>query len=110
MMFSRFLFAMVGVATAHGSPAMACNLHAPGQVAGFHRYNPFASTMQQYPDASANAESTADAKALSAKKETEEQQREARRRQRALEREEARSADDESDARGNVQEGRSVLS
>lgn len=50
MLASRF-FVLATAAFALAAPALACNLHPPGQIGGFHRYNPFASALQQMPPA-----------------------------------------------------------
>ncbi|MEM9312071.1 MAG: hypothetical protein AAGA34_11565 [Pseudomonadota bacterium] len=110
MMSPRALLASFATMAAIASPAAACDLHGPGQMAGFHRYNPFAGALQQFPDASKTSESVAEAEALAAKKKDAEQARDARRRQQAIDRDEPRDEDRDSDARGNAQEGRSALS
>lgn len=110
MTFLRASLVSAGLVMALGAPAAACDLHGPGQMAGFHRYNPFASTFQQLPDASRAAQSVADAETFAVKKKSARQDQDARRRERALDDEGAREAAREKEARGNAQEGQNALS
>ncbi|MEO1730594.1 MAG: hypothetical protein AAFR64_07640 [Pseudomonadota bacterium] len=67
------------------SPALACDLHGPGQLGGFHRYNPFASAMGDFPELpKAPQEDTQDKAEKSAKK-SEKTKKEDKRRQEVLE-------------------------
>lgn len=65
IVISRALI-LLTVSVALTSPAMACNLHAPGQMGAFHRYNPFAVAMQRMPPASSPALAQAEVKASKA--------------------------------------------
>ncbi|MEL6738051.1 MAG: hypothetical protein AAFO28_03920 [Pseudomonadota bacterium] len=91
-------------------PAMACDLHGPGQLGGFHRYNPFASALQQFPEAPATAQSAAAEDAPIARKEDTKAKEEAKRRLEALVDEDksgaGRDSASDKDSREAAQEGR----
>lgn len=95
--------ALIGIA----APASACDLHEPGQMGGFHRYNPFASALQNFPKAPQSSQSGADVERAAAK--TEKQKKEDDRRQRALEEEPDADAERDADLRSGSQQGRSAL-
>ena len=74
--------------TMSASAASACDLHGPGNFGGFHRYNPFASAMQNAPapdlPKAAKPQEASAKTAKAAKPEVDE--KEAKRRAKALER------------------------
>jgi hypothetical protein len=91
------LLATAAILSVSGASASACDLHGPGQFGGFHRYNPFASALQNAPTAKAPKQSAkAETEASGAK--TEVSPKEAKRRQEALEKAAERSADEGSRA------------
>ncbi|MEM6493137.1 MAG: hypothetical protein AAF650_02040 [Pseudomonadota bacterium] len=111
MTFLRAPLVSAGLVMALGVPAAACDLHGPGQMAGFHRYNPFASTFQQLPEGSRATQGAADAESFASKKKKSAQQDEdARRRQRALDAQETGGADSSGGRREKTEEGRAALS
>lgn len=106
----RVCLGMAVSSLAIAGPAIACDLHGPGQLGGFHRYNPFASALQQFPEAPATAQSAAADDAPVTRKEDTKAKEEAKRRLEALVDEDknpsGRDADDNRDAREAAQEGR----
>jgi len=109
-MIRRVCFGMAASSLAFASPAMACDLHGPGQLGGFHRYNPFASALQQFPQAPASAQSAAAEDAPVASKKDTKATKEAKRRLEALVEDDksaaGRDKSGDSDAREAAQEGR----
>ncbi|MEM6856240.1 MAG: hypothetical protein AAF559_00080 [Pseudomonadota bacterium] len=95
---------------AFAAPSMACDLHGPGQLGGFHRYNPFASAMQQSPEAPTSAQRAAAEEAPVARKKDAKATKEAKRRLEALVEDDknasGRDTADYKDAREAAQEGR----
>jgi len=69
------------------APAAACDMHGPGQMGGFHRFNPFASAMQGFPDLPKTNQDDGQSqdKSPAAAKKSKKAQKEAKRRQKALE-------------------------
>ncbi|MEM1196149.1 MAG: hypothetical protein AAGH57_08605 [Pseudomonadota bacterium] len=112
MTFLRAPLVSAGLVMALGVPAAACDLHGPGQMAGFHRYNPFASTFQQLPEGSRATQGAADAESFASKKKKKsaQQDEDARRRQRALDAQETGGADSSGGRREKTEEGRAALS
>ena len=109
-MIRRASVVMAASSLAFAGPAMACDLHGPGQLGGFHRYNPFASALQQFPEAPASAQSAAADEAPVARKEDTKAKKEAKRRLEALVDEEKKASGrvtaDDKDSREAAQEGR----
>ena len=105
-MIRRVCFGMAASSLAFAGPAMACDLHGPGQLGGFHRYNPFASALQQFPEAPASAQSAAAEEAPVVRKKDAKATKEAKRRLEALVEEEKNAQGRDADAREAAQEGR----
>lgn len=99
MLASRLL-ALSAASLALSTPTLACNLHAPGQMGGFHRYNPFASDLQQMPPAPRTALAKAESDTGKAEQ-TVKKEREDKRRQKVLE----EAADDKENAVDDLRSG-----
>ena len=88
-MIKRASQCLVVAATAltFASPALACDLHGPGQLGGFHRYNPFASAMSDFPELpkAPQEQAESDDKSEKASKKDDKAKKEDKRRQDALE-------------------------
>lgn len=88
------LLAAAATLSVSGASASACDLHGPGQFAGFHRYNPFASTMQNSAPAATAPKQSAKADKKAGGADPEVAAKEAKRRQAALEKAAERGADE----------------
>ncbi|MEM1289723.1 MAG: hypothetical protein AAGH60_15340 [Pseudomonadota bacterium] len=72
------VFFLLTASVALTGPAFACNLHAPGQMGAFHRYNPFAAAMQHRPPAASPSLAQAEAKVSEADKAVKKEQEDRR--------------------------------
>ena len=105
MLFRKAILATAAASLGVAAPAAACDQHGPGQSGGFHRYNPFASALNNLGVDAFKKDETVIIRRAKPKAD-EKAKKEDKRRQAALDAEAAEAKAAEADLRERNRQGR----
>ncbi len=106
MLLRTVLLASATASLGVAAPAVACDQHGPGQIGGFHRYNPFANAFN---NVQTRGETVAKSEATVRREESEKRKAENKKRAEALDEEAEAEKKAKADLRSNNQQGRGAL-